>query len=173
MKIMRDILITQKKPSLNIGPGYTFLEKFLPDDHIKITLDKKIDFLKHYKNISNTHLINAYAEAIPIRDLSLQTITTQGTFQVVHDQKQFLREILRILKPNGFFIITILYLSRTYTKATFKVCDTQNNLDELIEYINSLGLNVIEYKYLTLSGSWSNNIEKGFSLWIIGEKRGM
>ena len=170
---MRDILTEQCQPSLNIGPGYAHLEKILPEDHIKITLDLQNVFWKHLRGIPNQHRINAAAEYMPFRDSSLPTITTQSTFQVMFDQKAFLRELHRVLKPKGRFIITIEY-GNTYNYAIqqFKVHPDpeQNEVDNLLKYIKNLGLHILVVKYLKLNGAWGDTRLDGFSLWIIGEK---
>jgi len=172
---MHDIIIKHRQPSLNIGIGIVFLEKYLPSSHIKISLDKNIRFLKYYREIPNIHLINAFAEKIPLRNDSVPTVTTQSTFQVMYNQKHFLKELYRILKPNGFFIITIEY-GGTYDldSQQFKISIDEkfNEYNKLVEYISKLGLNILETKYLNINGCWYNKIDKGFSLWIIGEKRG-
>jgi len=167
---MRDILIEKETPSLNIGPGMAILEKMLPTSHLKVTLDLKTKYLTRLKGIPNIYLINAKAEFLPFRDSSIPTITTQSTFQIIHDQKGFLKEISRILSSNGFFIITIEHYSRTYDEADFKICDTANDLDDLLTYIYSLKLKISAIKSLNYKGEWVNSKEEGFSLWIFGGK---
>ena len=170
---MRDILIEQEFPSLNIGPGYANLEAQLPEDHIKITLDLQNLFWGRLRGIPNQHLINAVAECMPFRDSSLPTVTTQSSFQVMFDQKAFLHELHRVLKPKGLFIITIEYGNLyDYAIQQFKVHPDpeQNEVDNLLKYIKSLGLHILVVKYLNLNGAWGDNRLDGFSLWIIGEK---
>lgn len=168
--IMRDILSEQETPSLNIGPGMAILEKMLPTSHLKVTLDLKTKYLTRLKGIPNIHLINATAEFLPFRDSSIPTITTQSTFQIIHDQKGFLKELSRTLSSNGFFIITIEHKARTYPNADFKICDTDNELDNLLVYICSLKLKIFAVKSLNYKGEWVNSKEEGFSIWIFGGK---
>ena len=175
---MRDILIEQEFPSLNIGPGYANLEAQLPEDHIKITLDRyqklgTFETLGSLRGIPNQHLINAAAEYMPFRDSSLPTITTQSTFQVMFDQKAFLSELSRILKPGGLFIITIEYGNiYDYYSQQFPISPHAENddVDKLKVYIKSLGLHISFVKYLNLNGIWRDNKAEAFSMWIIGEK---
>jgi len=172
--IMSDILITKDEPTINIGPGLAKLELALPTSHLKISIDRKMNFLKQFKGIKNLHLINATAEKLPFRDCTIPTITTQSTFQVMKDQKKFLKELFRTLKHNGTFIVTIEY-GGTYDieSQQFKISPNKENneLENLIKYFFHLGLNILEVKYLNLNGKWCNNIEEGFSLWIFGDKR--
>ncbi len=171
---MRDILIDQVFPSLNIGPGYANLEKILPEDHIKITIDRKPSTLSYLKGIPNQNLINAVAEYLPFKDSSLPTITTQSTFQVMFDQKAFLWELFRVLKPNGLFIITIEY-GNYYTVAIqeFPIYPhaEDDETDNLLSYIKSLGLHIYVTKCLNLKDEWGDNKVEAFSLWIFGGKK--
>ena len=170
---MRDILLEQEFPALNIGPGIALLEKILPEDHIKITLDLEMKVFKHYRGIPNNHLITAVAERMPFRDSSIPTITTQSTFQVMLNQKVFLFELLRVLRPKGIFIITIEY-GNTYNVAAqqFRIHPDpeKDETDKLLIYIKSLGLHISVVKCLNLNGTWRDNKAEAFSLWIIGEK---
>jgi len=104
---MRDILFSTEHPRLNIGPGMANLEATLPETDIKIALDRKINAVAWLRGPKHLHLVKAMAEYLPFRDDSLPTITTQSTFQVMKDQKAFLKELARTLKPDGFFCITI------------------------------------------------------------------
>ena len=170
---MRDILAEQAHPSLNIGPGYANLEAQLPEDHIKITLDLQNVFWNPLRGIPNQHLINAPAEYMPFRDSSLPTITTQSTFQVMFDQKAFLKELFRVLKPKGRFFITIQYNANYfYEKQQFKIHPDpeRDEMDDLLNYLKSLGLHISVVAYLNLNGIWQDNKAEAFSLWIIGEK---
>jgi len=168
---MHDFLIKQKYPSLNIGPGNAFLEKFLPSSHIKISLDKNIKCLKYYKGIQNIHLINAVAEQIPLRNNSIPTVTTQATFQIMRNQIAFLMELHRIIMPKGFFIITICYHSR-HNGDPFKISSdsNQDEIDKLKNFIEQLKLIILDIKYLDMNGKWVSKKSEGFSLWIIGKK---
>jgi len=171
---MRDILIDQEFPSLNIGPGYAHLEKILPEGHIKITIDRKLSFLSYLKGIPNQNLINAVAEYLPFRDSSLPTITTQSTFQVMFDQKAFLRELFRVLKPNGLFIITIEFgNSYEISIQQFPIYRyaEDDETGKLLSYIKRVGLHIYVTKCLNLKNEWGDNKVEAFSLWIFGGKK--
>ena len=169
---MRNILVEQEFPSLNIGPGMSTLEKMLPEDHIKITLDRLVSYLLVLKGIPNQHSINAVAEYLPFRDSSLPTITTQSTFQVMFGQTAFLNELSRVLKPLGLFIITIEFENYNISTQQFPI-DLHGEGDEtqgLCCYLKFLGLHILVVKYLNLKGCWTDNKSEAFSLWLFGVK---
>ena len=162
---MRDLLFSTEHPRLNIGPGMANLEATLPDTDIKIALDRNLKALAWLRGTDNLHLVNALAEYLPFRDNSLPTITTQSTFQVMDDQKQFLDELARTLTLGGFFCITIEW--RVWyqpEKQSFTVYD----LSPLQRYMESQHLKITEIKYLDNDGKWHDTPDKEFSLWIMG-----
>ncbi len=164
--LMRDFLSDTIHPRLNIGPGMANLEKVLPEDDVKITLDINPKCLSQLRGISNTHLVNASAECLPFRSNCIPTVTTQGTFQVLKDQCAFLDELKRVLRQDGIFCITIEW--RVWyqpEKQTFKV----DELDTLYFYLHIIGLEVTHTKHLSYNGDWYDEKEKGFSIWIHGK----
>lgn len=167
MSKMVEYVLKHEQPSLNIGPGFGQLEKVLPPERLKIALDITENFLKGLNDIPNVIKVKGQAENMPFPSDSIPTVTTQSSFQVFVDQEAFLRELARVLKPNGFFAITIEY-HWNYPRKPQKFY--AHETDKLKTFIESLGLKVDEIKYLNDKGEWCQTLEEGFSLWIIGSK---
>lgn len=167
MQKMAELIIQHDEPSLNIGVGFANLERILPKERKKIALDICKEFLDRLNGIDNLECNLGKAEKMPFKDNSIPTITSQSTFQVLVDQEKFLQELARVLKPGGFFAITIEYYWN-YPRKPQKFY--AHEADKLASYISSLGLNVTEIKYINEEGEWVQTLEEGFSMWILGEK---
>lgn len=156
------------EPSLNIGIGFCQLEKRLPQEWFKIGFDISSKFLNGgvQLNILNFVLVQGRAEQMPFADNSIPTITTQSTFQVLVDQEAFLKELARVLKPNGFYAITIEY-HWNYPRKPQKFY--AHEPEKLKTFLESLGLSA-EIKYLNSKGEWCPTLNEGFSMWIMGYK---
>jgi arsenite methyltransferase len=62
------------------------------------------------ENLSHTHLTNAHfqegsAEDLPFPDPSFDVVISSGAFNLVPDKLKALREVFRVLKPTGRFMI--------------------------------------------------------------------
>jgi SAM-dependent methyltransferase len=63
-------------------------------------------------NIANLEVLEGDAEAIPLRDASVDVVTTNGVLNLVPDKARALAEIARVLKPAGRLQIADIALAR-------------------------------------------------------------
>jgi len=168
MRKLLEILEKTDQPVLDIGPGYYgLLEQMLsPQGRWRlVVVDINIDALRNIDKSCDR--IVAAAEALPFRDGSLPTVTSQSTFQVMCDQKAFLDELSRVLRLDGFYAVTIEYgANYDEGKQTFPA----RKPGYLVDYLVNKGLKVTELKHLAYSGDWVKKYEEAFSLWITGGK---
>lgn len=91
------------------GKGFLsipFMESFSFERFIHI--DISLEFLKRLKGLKNkTFLINARAEAIPLKDNSADLVISSSTLHWIENQEQNLIKIFRILKEGGRFYFSI------------------------------------------------------------------
>ena len=95
---------------LNIGQGFGLLEETMP--HIpKMCLDPCLEFLRYCKNkdIPNTRYVMGFGEQMPFKDNYFPAVVSDSVFQTLVDQREFLVECARVLKPEGVFVLTITY----------------------------------------------------------------
>jgi len=168
MSKMVELILQHEEPSLNIGVGFGQLETMLPKERKKMVLDICPKFFERLRHIPNLELHEGIAEAMPFPNDSIPTITSQSTFQVLTDQRAFLRELGRVLKPDGWFAITIEYKWNYARKPQLFYVD---EIDELKAFIKPLRLDITETKILSENGEWVDSLDKGFSLWILGTKQ--
>ncbi|MFW9781502.1 MAG: class I SAM-dependent methyltransferase [Candidatus Heimdallarchaeota archaeon] len=109
---------------IGCGPGYLLIEirKILPDikiigvDASDLMINTAIEKAKEL-NIKNFEFKKAYAENIPIQNSLIDLSTCYNSLHDFKDWKLAIKEIFRILKPNGIFIL--LDRSGAYPKWKF------------------------------------------------------
>jgi len=101
-------MIGNDEPVLNVGQGFGLLEKKMPLK-MKYCLDLSIEFLRlvQKEEIPNTRLVMGFGEMMPFPDESMGAVVSDGVFQAVVNQREFLVENARVLKSGGTFALTI------------------------------------------------------------------
>ena len=153
---------------LNIGQGFGHLEERMPHTP-KICLDQCIEFLQYCKNkeISNTRYVMGFGEQMPFQDNYFPAVVSDSVFQTVVDQREFLVENARVLKPGGGFVLTVTY-RWNYPR---KPQDFPADRPELIlHFLDELGVEVT-YKYLDIKTGKHEFYEDGDLLLFEGHKR--
>lgn len=91
---------------LDVGGGFGFMAKFLPDffdvKNNYVNMDISIEMLKYspYQNVL------AAAERIPFRDSSFDYVIMSEVLEHVRDKVAALKECYRILKKGGLFLLS-------------------------------------------------------------------
>jgi len=98
-----------KKPVLDFGCGDGFFAKLVIEDAVDIGLDlymsrsNEAKKQKIYKRI-----VNYDGKKIPFPDNCFSTVISNCVLEHIPNLKQSLREIHRVLKPNGYFLATVM-----------------------------------------------------------------
>ena len=84
---------------------------------------------------SQNNLIIASASTIPFSDSSINGIMMECSFNLMKDQKVALQECLRVLKPDGKLIISILYArgKTELTHGSLGLIETKENIMRKLE----------------------------------------
>lgn len=111
-KLKISFLLNKLRPKedeilLDIGCGTGILFKMV-NCKIIIGVDISINMLREIKDREKINLILADGEYLPIRDESIDIITSVTVLNLIIDKKQFLNEIIRCLKRGGRFGISLL-----------------------------------------------------------------
>lgn len=105
---LKEYLKNKKGSSLDIGCNQGFFTEFLRNlgfDSYGIDIgESHIDFAK--KNGKSSYSIGS-AEKIPFEDNRFDVIILLATLEHIRDRATALKEINRVLKPNGTLIVTI------------------------------------------------------------------
>jgi len=93
---------------LDLGGGDGVLNQFLPKEVSLISLDLSFNLLKVN---SNKTKIQASAQNLPLKNNSVDFISSFTVFQDIPNPIEALKEAKRILKPNGTFILSFLKMA--------------------------------------------------------------
>ena len=99
-------LIKHHGAYLNIGQGFGLLEETMTDIP-KMCLDSCLEFLRYcqHKDIRNTRYVMGFGEQMPFKDNYFPAVVSDSVFQTLVDQREFLVECARVLKPKGAFAV--------------------------------------------------------------------
>lgn len=153
---------------LNIGQGFGLLEETMP--HIpKICLDPCLEFLRYCKNkdIRNTRYVMGFGEQMPFHDDYFPAVVSDSVFQTVVDQREFLVENARVLKPGGAFVLTITY---TWNYPRKPQAFPAGDPDLLLRFLDELGISA-EFIYYDLETETEVWFEDGDFMLVTGHKR--
>ena len=153
---------------LNIGQGFGQLEKAMGVKP-KICLDQCIEFLQYCQtqNIPNTRYVMAFGERMPFAKDYFPAVVSDSVFQTVVDQREFLIENARVLKPGGDFLLGITYKWNYPRKPQDFPAD---NPLLLLRFLDELGISC-DYNYFDLEDvDHTETYEDGDYLLIVGMK---
>ncbi|OPJ64190.1 class I SAM-dependent methyltransferase [Clostridium oryzae] len=96
------------------GDGYfiSVITKLFKDYNEIIGIDNSKDAIQSLKKSNkqqNIQFINMSADKMTFEDNSMDTVCISNTLHHLPNYKQVLSEMLRVLKPNGFFIINEMF----------------------------------------------------------------
>lgn len=153
---------------LNIGQGFGLLEETMP--HIpKMCLDPCLEFLRYCKNkeIRNTRYVMGFGEQMPFKDSYFPAVVSDSVFQTLVDQREFLVECARVLKPKGAFVLTITYKWNYPRKPQAFPADDPVLLTR---FLDELGITT-ETTYIHLKTEKEVGREDGDFMLVTGHKR--
>jgi ubiquinone/menaquinone biosynthesis C-methylase UbiE len=87
--------------------------------------------------------IQGISEKLPFKDKTFDVVLLMSVLQHVNDQKKTLYEIRRVLKDNGFFILSVPLYSKKNIKSNYE--SKRYNLNMLINELINVGFK-INYK---------------------------
>ncbi len=112
-RVVRDIDLEHKdvvEVGCGQGGGGSFLIEYKnPRSYIGIDLSAKaIQICKHNSKFAEAKWLQGSAEALPIPDESIDVVVNVESSHCYYSMEQFLHEVWRILRPNGYFAFTDL-----------------------------------------------------------------
>jgi len=107
-KINQLINNTQYTSVLDVGCGDgKELKRYAKDTVSGCGLDTNLDKIKSVKNnTSNCCFVCADVQNLPFKDETFDLVTATEVIEHLPDHNRFLNEVYRVLKPNGFLIIS-------------------------------------------------------------------
>ncbi len=114
------------------GAGGVFLLQYKnPRSYIGIDLSEKaIKLCQRNSKFANAHWMQGRADALPIPDNSVDVVINVESSHCYPSMEQFLSEVKRILRPNGYMAFTDLRHA--------------SKIDALDNYIKAAGLHVLQ-----------------------------
>ncbi len=153
---------------LNLGQGFGLLEETMTDIP-KMCLDSCLEFLRYCvnKDIRNTRYVMGFGEQMPFKDNYFPAVVSDSVFQTLVDQREFLVECARVLKPKGAFVLTITYQWNYPRKPQAFPADNPELLERFLE---ELGIPV-DIKYYDLKSESEVWQDDGDFMVVTGHKR--
>lgn len=122
------------------GAGAEFLiNKFNPEKYIGVDYsDVAINFCKaNYGYLTNAEFICADAHALPIASQSVDVVVNVESSHIYKDVYKFFKEVFRILKPGGRFLLTDFRVIKHYP------------ISRLESLINECGFSITDNRIIT------------------------
>lgn len=130
---------------LEIGTGTGYgLEVIAPHAKHFVSIDKKMPRIG-VKKAENTELMEAKVPPIPFDDASFDCVVSFQCIEHIKDDKSFVREVRRVLRPGGMFFVSTPNILMSLTRNPWHVREyTAKELRELLERdfssVESLGV---------------------------------
>jgi ubiquinone/menaquinone biosynthesis C-methylase UbiE len=132
-----------KGKMLDVGIGTGLFEEYLKGQGISpevVGVDTDQQMMRQAKK-KGFNVVPASAEKLPFEDESFDFVACMDTIHAVKDQEKAMQEMLRVLKPHKYFLLS--HFCNPFTKN-----DVAKKLEELTE-----GMNVIDRKLVGQSDS--------------------
>jgi ubiquinone/menaquinone biosynthesis C-methylase UbiE len=103
------------------------------------------------KDMSTIVFLRSNALDMPFKDNSIQTVLTFGLLHIFNDPSELLREIVRILKPNGQLFLTSLCTDRKLSAKYLNLLHKKGhvarplNSEEIKSIIEKNGINITDF----------------------------
>ena len=94
---------------LDVGCGTGYLFELINNNKSKyygLDISEKMLEMAKNKNIPNTEYVNATAEKLPYADGSMDVVTCVQSFHHYPYPDEAIREVYRVLKPDGIYILS-------------------------------------------------------------------
>ena len=169
---VQKFLLNQKYETLlDVGCGTGWLLEHLSNcknaEYYGLDLSENMLEIARSKNIKNAELVQGYADSLPYDDNSFDIVTCIQSFHHYPDPDKAMREVYRVLKPNGLYILSDTGVGGIGAwfdnNILFKLmqsgdCHTENRKD-LARRMEKNGFRKVKSKQL-----------KGFIYTVIGQK---
>ena len=106
LKSLLEEIHVKKGIAVDLGTGTGNALSFIPTDFIKIGLDLNFKMLKFAKKRISGYYIQSDILNAAIRHNSADIVTMCGVWEYIKDRYPLLHELNRIMKQNGYAIIT-------------------------------------------------------------------
>lgn len=130
---------------LEIGTGTGYgLEVIAPNAKRFVSIDKKLPQLGE-NQAENTELMEAKVPPIPFEDASFDCVVSFQCIEHIKDDRQFVKEVSRVLRPGGAFFVSTPNILMSLTRNPWHVREyTAEQFRELLERdfssVESLGV---------------------------------
>ncbi len=126
------------RTALDVGCGkgeWTFtIAKILPKETIITGIDKEVQWIEKIQAPTSNFIFSvADAHALPFPDQSFDLVTCQTLLMHVNDVEQVLKEMIRVLKPNG--LLVLVEPNNTVNLSSSNTVQQALSLDENIDIL--------------------------------------
>lgn len=144
---------------LDLGCGLGWGTNFLSSKGMVVGVDVDRETIKKKDINTNTEFIVSDATNLPFRNKSFDTVVSIENIEHVQDQVKYIREVNRILKNNGVFIISTPnegnFINKLADKIGYKRTKNPYHVkefacNELIIFLEKHGFKVLHFKGLYL-----------------------
>jgi len=99
----------EAKRILDVGSGTGSTLAVYPDGITLICIDRSTAMLRQLRKVQSHHVLPARADAtaLPVRSASFGFVSAIGLSEYLVDLPCLLKEVKRVLKPGGFFLVTV------------------------------------------------------------------
>jgi SAM-dependent methyltransferase len=148
---------------IDIGSGNSPYKKYLNVSKY-ISIDKKDTNATTYKDNSNE--INADARELPIENNYADTVLLNQVLEHIYEYDQVIKEIYRILKKDGKFIISVPFIYHIHSEPNDFFRFSEYGIKKLLEENK---FKILEFKYNGYFGTTIFSIINSF-LWQVWNK---
>lgn len=143
---------------LDIGSGNSPYKRYLDVDKY-ISIDKKDTKAVSYKE--NENQINADARNLPLDSNYADTVLLNQVLEHIYEYEQVLKEIKRVLKPKGKFIISVPFIYHIHAEPNDYFRFSEYGIKQLLK---NEGFKIVEFRYNGYVGTLLISIINSF-LW--------
>lgn len=108
--LISEIHLNQKK-ILDVGTGTGTMLCLFPDNAQVFASDRSFDMIAHAKLKRQVKFVVADSNILPFKSFSFDLVTAVGLFEYQKNQLGFLKELQRVMNPNGFSVVTFSQLA--------------------------------------------------------------
>ena len=146
-----------------------FLEKEKSNNHKTMAYDQRLIWPIFEKKYSNLKLIHYFGNKIPFEDNSFDGIIAYAVLEHIHDTEipRIMEEIRRVLKPNGYFVISRLPRKLAYVEHLAGLLGIEHHDrlygdKEIVTLLDSYGFKVLEKSIIGMLPEYPVNLANKF-----------
>lgn len=104
-EIISDIYLNQQKV-LDVGTGTGILLRLLPQKSSMFVADGSLKMIKIARQRRRINAAVADSTELPFKSFTFALVSTVGLFEYQTNPLEFLKELHRVMEPNGFVVLT-------------------------------------------------------------------